>query len=162
MYRTLVTDKQNKIILVCNQGMGIRKFKILAQSENAIDVEFELAEKKNNIQIIKEWEGDGEFREIEQTYYMVDLESGKLIRISKIGFGTEVPINVKRPMILFSIYTDVEPVIKKEQTKYKVKSSEGVNLTHYWLDERNMPGSIYVIDFDKNEVQKIPQVIFIN
>ena len=164
MYRkeTLVKSKENRIVLVCNHGMGIKNFKILAQSDNAIDVEFELIEKKN-VPIIRDWNTDGKFKEIEQLYYIVDLDTNRLIRVSKIGFETEIPINAKKPMILFGIYTDVEPVIKKEKNKFKVKSSEDfVTANFYWIDEENMPGAIFIIDFEKMEVQKIQQINFIN
>ena len=164
MYRkeTLIKNKENKIVLVCNNGMGIRNFKIISQSNKAMDVSFELVEKKN-VPIIKDWSDSEETKEIEQIYYVFDFETGNLVRVSKIGFGTEIPINVKKQMILFGVYTDVEPVIKKEKNKFKIKSSEEyVTANFYWLDEKFMPGAIFMIDFEKIEVQRIQNVIFIN
>lgn len=169
MYRkeTLMTDGEKRLVIVCDNGMGLSNFKIFAQKDNYIDVGYSLAPVRTNTIITYSADTYEEVK-FSQTYYVLDLEQKKLFRAACIGVNAKFPMQRKKNAVLFDVWSDVQIKLEKKNDEYVVRAydEEGDNVqaavSYRWVDEEEMPGNIHIVDFKNEVVHDVQSVIFLD
>lgn len=180
MYRKNVeevfeTYGNSPIIIVCNNGYGLEKFKILATFEDRIRVRYSMTEVKTPV--IKLYQKNKKEKSIAQSYYVLDVQNKKVIRVplvsvysnfpKKRGYAS-FPRNHKRPAITFCTRDDIELKIESTESANKVMAykqednSETKPVCIKWLDILDLPETAFLLDIKGSKVQKVQQIIFLN
>lgn len=157
------TYGHSKVLIVCDNGNGIRNFKILARNGNEIEVGFSIGQVFVQSYIIHH----KDFKQyIRQTYYVLDVMSGELRRVRRINANTTFPKAFNKPVISFCSRENVNYTLFSSKKEYYVKpfdeltgeESGAYNLD--WINIEELPKSIFELDFGAEKVQKVHVVTF--
>ena len=168
MYRKEIiqTDGKNKIVIVCNGGQGIKNFKILERRKEWIEIGFSLCPVKTSM--IDEYvNGTWTKAGISQTYYMIDVENKKLLRMPIVNSHARFPKRFRKTVIIFGTCSDIEFKIEQRKSDYKIKACSEkdvfsrVFLNHRWVNEEDMPSTVFILDFKEQKVHRIHEVFFL-
>lgn len=154
----------SKMLIVCDKGNGIRNFKILARNNTEIEVGFSIGHVNVQRYIIQH----KDFTQyIMQTYYLLDVVTGRIRRVQRINGNTTFPRAFKKPVISFCSKEKVNYTLLCSEKEYFVKpfnevtgeDSGAYNLD--WINIENLPSSILELDFKAETVQKVHVVTFL-
>lgn len=169
MYRReiLVTGGKDKIVLLMNNGMGIKDFKIFSQGKDYVEVGFNMIPVRTT-GIKTFYKNTYIERTILQAYYVLDLKTKKLLRVNSMKNFAKVNNWFKKTVVMFGIWRDVDFEIDQEKYSYKVNAydRDGKALkcpaTVPFVDEDDMPGRISILDFKDCSVYNVDQMIFLD
>lgn len=171
MYRmeSLVTNGKRQVLLVCEEGMGIKNFKILGETDTCVDAGFTLesVETETLITFIPNtykrlW--------VTQTYYLLDLDKKKIFRVGRIGDHARIDKRCRTRKIYFGLFSDTECYVESTKSSYvfraDITDEKGLKPLFTdadWVNSENMPGIIVAVTFSPEEttVQKVEHAIFL-
>ena len=170
MYRkeSLVTGGERQILIVCENGMGIKNFKIFYETERCVDVGFTF-EKVETDTLITYIPKTYKQLKVTQTYYLLDLDEKRIYRLGRIGDFAKISKFSKTRKLHLGIYTDTECHVE-ESGSYKLfraeitdeKGLKPLFTDKDWVDIMDMPGKMVVATFapGKSSVQEVTHAIF--
>lgn len=173
MYRenieeTFETNNNRKIIIVCNNGKGIKDFKILFRGQNFVKVRYTLIDVK--APVIHLYQKSMKIKKISQIFYVLDLESKKILRVPLISKRyANFFKGYRKPAIELCCNEDINIKIESQNYRHNqinAYDKKGNETTAFFLNlielEGNMPDTAFFLDFQNESVQKIKQIIFLN
>ena len=171
MYRmeTLVTEGDRLVLLVCEEGLGIKNFKIFHETKDCVDVGYTLepVETETLITFIPNsykrlW--------VTQTYYLLDLDKKKIYRVGRIGDHGRIDKKCKTRKIYFGIFSDTECYVEEKGStrvfRADITDEKGLRPLFTdadWVNSEKMPGLMVAATFSPEEttVERVNHAIFL-
>lgn len=168
------TDESGKVVVVCNDGQGIKDFKIDHCGDGYVDVTFSLCKVKTTE--IKSWDWKDDGVVIRQSYYVLDTNTKKIVRSTVVGAGARFSKSFKKTVLMFGIWSDVEFRIEEKDSEehiiraYDVETGEEIlsAATLRWVggsreaDDGLDFSVISVVDFVNGKIHNLQSLQILN
>lgn len=162
---TIETFGYSKVLIVCEKGSGLRNFKILKRNDNTIEIGFSIGPVEvatYNIYYKDYTEA------ISQAYYILDVVTGKIRRVQRVSANTTFPLGFKKAAISLCVRDNIMYEIVSREKEYAIKPYDEVTgeecaaYNDYWMNIKDLPKSIFELNFETGEVQKVHVVTFLH
>lgn len=160
MYRIekVETGGRKKILLVLQEGRGIKDFKILEVGDDFIKIGY--TSLPVNTMYRKEYiPGTFKMKVIEQTYYFLDVKKKKIFRVGRIGGKVRIDNGIIARKLYLGIYPGTDITIRMTRNYHYVKAciTDKKGLKPYstdltYIDPESKPGTIKVLFFNRRGV----------
>lgn len=161
MYRIemLKTNGKKSILLVCEDGMGLKDFKILEKGDDYVKIGY-VPTTVRTMCLVEYIKGTYKTVLIEQSYYLLDLDKNKIFRLERIGGNSRIDNGAKTKKLYLGKYPGTKMTIRTTRNFHYLQASitdenglKPFTTDATWVNLEEMPGTMIALTFEHGEIR---------